>query len=253
MTNCEIVSFRKNSTSIPRTIITSFPGSGNTWFRHLIHTGSGYYTGSIYNDGKLIARGFKGEQLDWSDNRTVGIKIHQYGSASKLAHKMHKTAGEVFPKTLLIVRSPFKAILSEFNRLNNPSHSHTGEADEKLFKDGTFLNFLELQLPRWGRSIAKWMNDYRGEVQTVCYENLKENTSKVLKKSLEFMEVPFLRPECIEQAEQKHGYFKRKSKNINVTKMIKDEARLQHMAEMILNGVRSSFKRKNLEDCTVYF
>ena len=66
--------------------------------------------GSIYNDGKLIARGFKGEQLDWSDNRTVGIKIHQYGSASKLAHKMHKTAGEVFPKTLLIVRSPFKAI-----------------------------------------------------------------------------------------------------------------------------------------------
>lgn len=37
--------------------LSSFPGAGNTWVRHLIELVSGYYTGSFYFDGTLYNRG----------------------------------------------------------------------------------------------------------------------------------------------------------------------------------------------------
>jgi len=252
-TACTEVYFRNSNKTIPRTIITSFPGSGNTWMRHLIHMATGFHTGRVYNDNKLVAQGFKGETLAWNDNRTVGVKMHQFGSASKLAHKHQVTAGVLFPKTLLLIRNPFRAILSEFNRLNNRGHSHTGEADEKLFHDGIFLEFFGKQLPRWGRSIAKWMNEYQGEVQAVCYERMKEETIEVVKKSVEFMEVPFARPRCIKKSKLSHGNFKRVSKHVDITEMIKDNPKLKKMADLVLQGVRNMLKRKDLEDCTEYF
>ena len=130
---------------------------------------TGFYTGSVYNDAKLLGQGFKGEHLPWNDNRTVGIKMHQFGIATKLSAQIGQKAHFVFPKTLLLIRNPLRAILSEFNRVNNRGHSHTGAADEKLFQDGTFLEFMKQQLPRWGKSIAKWLNEYEGQVHTVCY------------------------------------------------------------------------------------
>ena len=47
----------KNSDRYPITALTSFPGSGNTWVRHLIHKASGYWTGSIYPDEDLHNNG----------------------------------------------------------------------------------------------------------------------------------------------------------------------------------------------------
>lgn len=40
--------------------LSSFPGAGNTWVRHLIELVSGYYTGSFYFDGTLYNRGREG-------------------------------------------------------------------------------------------------------------------------------------------------------------------------------------------------
>lgn len=37
--------------------LSSFPGAGNTWVRHLIELVTGYYTGSFYFDGTLYNRG----------------------------------------------------------------------------------------------------------------------------------------------------------------------------------------------------
>ncbi|MEQ2169020.1 WSC domain-containing protein 2, partial [Goodea atripinnis] len=36
--------------------LSSFPGAGNTWVRHLIELVTGYYTGSFYFDGSLYNR-----------------------------------------------------------------------------------------------------------------------------------------------------------------------------------------------------
>lgn len=38
-------------------ILFSFPGSGNTWIRHLMDISMGIYTGSVYNDMSLYNRG----------------------------------------------------------------------------------------------------------------------------------------------------------------------------------------------------
>ena len=42
--------------------LASFPGSGNTWIRHLIQRGSGVLTGSVYNDKSLYVE-FPGESV----------------------------------------------------------------------------------------------------------------------------------------------------------------------------------------------
>ncbi|XP_076810522.1 sialate:O-sulfotransferase 1-like [Clavelina lepadiformis] len=40
-------------TNYNQTVLTSFPGSGNTWTRHLLERATGIYTGSVYGD-KLL-------------------------------------------------------------------------------------------------------------------------------------------------------------------------------------------------------
>lgn len=37
--------------------LSSFPGAGNTWLRHLIELATGFYTGSYYFDGSLYNKG----------------------------------------------------------------------------------------------------------------------------------------------------------------------------------------------------
>lgn len=40
--------------------LSSFPGAGNTWARHLIEHATGFYTGSYYFDGTLYNKGKSG-------------------------------------------------------------------------------------------------------------------------------------------------------------------------------------------------
>lgn len=42
--------------------LSSFPGAGNTWVRHLIEHATGFYTGSYYFDGTLYNKGEWGPQ-----------------------------------------------------------------------------------------------------------------------------------------------------------------------------------------------
>lgn len=43
--------------------LSSFPGAGNTWARHLIEHATGFYTGSYYFDGTLYNKGERERQL----------------------------------------------------------------------------------------------------------------------------------------------------------------------------------------------
>lgn len=44
--------------------LSSFPGAGNTWVRHLIELVTGFYTGSFYFDGTLYNRGMRDVLVD---------------------------------------------------------------------------------------------------------------------------------------------------------------------------------------------
>ena len=39
------------------TALVSYPGSGNTWLRHLIEFSTGIFTGSVYFDEELYGKG----------------------------------------------------------------------------------------------------------------------------------------------------------------------------------------------------
>ena len=54
---CEPISFLSINNSVKRAGLISYPGSGNTWSRHLIEQASGIYTGTVYYDGGLFKAG----------------------------------------------------------------------------------------------------------------------------------------------------------------------------------------------------
>jgi len=56
-----------------RILFVSYPGSGNTWVRHLIEIGTRVYTGSVYSDPALF-KDFYAENV--SDTSVIAIKDH---------------------------------------------------------------------------------------------------------------------------------------------------------------------------------
>lgn len=69
----------KTYLEVPRTptALISFPGSGNTWVRHIIETVTGYHTTSWYCDKGLL-RVFKAE-CDAANNynQSIVVKTHR--------------------------------------------------------------------------------------------------------------------------------------------------------------------------------
>ncbi|KAA8586372.1 hypothetical protein FQN60_000208, partial [Etheostoma spectabile] len=86
--------------------LSSFPGAGNTWVRHLIELVTGYYTGSFYFDGTLYNRGFKGEKDYWKSGRSICVKTHESGQKEI----------EMFDSAILLIRNPYRSLMAEFNR-----------------------------------------------------------------------------------------------------------------------------------------
>lgn len=140
--------------------LSSFPGAGNTWVRHLIELVTGYYTGSFYFDGTLYNRGgespsplfkqavffclfdyllkhclaadqssftyslvpgFKGEKDYWKSGRSICIKTHESGQKEI----------EMFDSAILLIRNPYHSLVAEFNR---KCAGHLGHATDAQWK-----------------------------------------------------------------------------------------------------------------------
>jgi hypothetical protein len=95
----------------------SYPGSGNTWVRHIIETLTGYHTTSVYCD-KTLAPVFKAE-CDHSDkyNHSIVVKTHKLKYCSR------------WNRAIVVIRNPLHSIRGEYQRLN--THSHTGYVDSE--------------------------------------------------------------------------------------------------------------------------
>ncbi|XP_033496990.1 sialate:O-sulfotransferase 1 isoform X2 [Epinephelus lanceolatus] len=101
--------------------LSSFPGAGNTWVRHLIELVTGYYTGSFYFDGTLYNKGFKGEKDYWKSGRSICIKTHESGQREI----------EMFDSAILLIRNPYRSLMAEFNR---KCAGHLGHATDAQWK-----------------------------------------------------------------------------------------------------------------------
>ena len=59
------------------TAISSFPGSGNTWARHLLHMATGYWTANRRGSNHLKQYGWMAEDINCRDRTTLAQKTHR--------------------------------------------------------------------------------------------------------------------------------------------------------------------------------
>ncbi|XP_068166163.1 sialate:O-sulfotransferase 2-like [Antennarius striatus] len=155
------------------TTIASFPGSGNTWTRHLIELPTGFYTGSIYLDKSLCRHEFKGEGEDWRKGTTICVKTHE----------KTKESIDEFDSSILLIRNPYKAIILEFNRQHG---GHTGFASEIDWKGTGWSVYVKNGAHSWHSHILNWLS-YGKNIKVIYYEDLQRNLLPQLRKIVQFL------------------------------------------------------------------
>ncbi|XP_005987555.1 sialate:O-sulfotransferase 1 [Latimeria chalumnae] len=175
--------------------LSSFPGAGNTWVRHLIEHATGHYTGSYYFDGALYNKGFKGEKDYWKSGRTVCVKTHESG----------KREIEMFDSAILLIRNPYNALMAEFNR---KCAGHLGHATEMNWRSKDWPDFVNSYASWWGSHVLDWLK-YGKNLLIIHYEDLKRNLFQQLKLMMEFLNVTVSEDRLLCVESNKDGNFKR--------------------------------------------
>ena len=133
-----------NITSRAPVALASFPGSGNTWVRGLLQQATGVCTGGVYCDTELRVSGYPGETI--RSGRTLVVKTHQVDPRwTGVAYPLNTTDSyftigkniPVYDSAILLVRNPFPALVSKWNRLMsinmNLTYHHINSVDSKKF------------------------------------------------------------------------------------------------------------------------
>ncbi|XP_077597334.1 sialate:O-sulfotransferase 1-like [Stigmatopora nigra] len=175
--------------------LSSFPGAGNTWVRHLIELMTGYYTGSFYFDGTLYSRGFKGEKDFWRSGRNICVKTHESG----------KKEIEMFDSAILLIRNPYRSLIAEFNR---KCAGHLGHASEAQWKSKEWPDFVSSYAPWWASHALNWLKFGR-QLQVVHYEELQRALLPQLRLIAAFLNITVTEERLICAQSNQDGYFKR--------------------------------------------
>ncbi|XP_062408873.1 sialate:O-sulfotransferase 1 [Sardina pilchardus] len=175
--------------------LSSFPGAGNTWVRHLIELATGYYTGSYYFDGTLYNRGFKGEKDYWKSGRTICVKTHESG----------KRDIEMYDASILLIRNPYRSLMAEFNR---KCAGHLGYASDQHWKSKEWPEFVGSYASWWASHVLDWLR-YGRQVLVVHYEELQDALVPQLRALAHFLNASVTEERLLCAESNKDGHFKR--------------------------------------------
>ena len=175
-----VVRFAKNS-SLPLTALASFPGSGNTWLRYLVQGASGIFTGSIYGNQDLATGGFPGEVRDHTDGSTILQKTHCH-FICHIDNHVDMFGG----RAIVIIRNPYKAILSYWNLIT--THSQSNIANETRFQTKTFRAFVISEAAGWLDVIEFWTK-FGKNLYFVAYEDLCKDPIEEIRKLLRHLNI----------------------------------------------------------------
>ncbi|XP_006814420.1 sialate:O-sulfotransferase 1-like [Saccoglossus kowalevskii] len=161
--------------SRPTVALASFPGSGNTWVRHLIEQATTYYTGNVKRSSTLETAGFKGENEDWRSGTTVVQKTHDF--SRDLIRR--------FQNAILLIRNPYKAMLAEASR---QYAGKTGYAPMNIYynEQGWDL-YVKKYSSEWESQISQWLLFHERPLILVRYEDMKDNPIYELRKISNFL------------------------------------------------------------------
>ncbi|XP_051542437.1 WSC domain-containing protein 1-like [Myxocyprinus asiaticus] len=181
--------------SRPLVALSSFPGAGNTWLRHLIELATGFYTGSYYFDGSLYNKGFKGEKDYWQSGRVICVKTHESGQREI----------EMFNSAILLMRNPYRSLMAEFNR---KCAGHLGYASDIHWKSKEWSEFVDSYSSWWVSHALTWLR-FAHRLLVIHFENLQKDFLPQLKTITTFLNIsiPDERLLCLES--NRDGHFKR--------------------------------------------
>ncbi|KAJ0004222.1 hypothetical protein NQD34_010436 [Periophthalmus magnuspinnatus] len=175
--------------------LSSFPGAGNTWVRHLIELVTGYYTGSFYFDGTLYNRGFKGEKDYWKSGRSICVKTHESGQKEI----------EMFSSAILLIRNPYRSLMAEFNR---KCAGHLGHASDAQWKSKEWPEFVSSYAPWWASHALSWLK-FSKRLLVVHYEELQKTLIPQLRLIVSFLNVTINEERLLCAHSNQDGHFKR--------------------------------------------
>jgi len=190
--------------SLPMMALVSFPGSGNSWLRLLIEAATGIFTGSFYNDN-LLQSYLLGENR-FDDGTTILQKTHHY-SLDKTDFVNKDFEGRIThmkyfnKKGILLIRDPYRAILSYFQLLQ--TSEHTGTINKESFKYSKFRKFVKNAIKSWYQIIEDWVL-HADMCHIVYFEDILSSTKEELKKIVEILglNVDEKRLKCLEHNQQ---------------------------------------------------
>ncbi|XP_025861016.1 sialate:O-sulfotransferase 1 [Vulpes vulpes] len=178
--------------------LSSFPGAGNTWARHLIEHATGFYTGSYYFDGTLYNKGFKGEKDHWRSRRTICVKTHESG----------RREIEMFDSAILLIRNPYRSLVAEFNR---KCAGHLGYAADRNWKSKEWPDFVNSYAAWWSSHVLDWLR-YGKRLLVVHYEELRHSLLPTLREMVAFLNVSVSEERLLCVENNKEGSFRRRGR-----------------------------------------
>jgi len=186
-------------------ILGSYPGSGNTWLRHIIEISTGILTGGEYCDVDL-AKVFHGECTQFHPSNFSAYKSHfpyfEYRD-TRFAPK-GAVFHEVFKRAIVIVRDPKEAILSEYKR--SKSYSHVQDLSPDQFQADDWLRYVRTMSSAWVNYITYW-EEYPGDKMFVMFSNMQTGMGTEVRRILRFLGESPEYAYCY--LGQTDGYFKR--------------------------------------------
>jgi len=135
------------------TMLASFPGSGNTFIRSVVEEGTRIFSGSMYDDKTLSSKyEFTGELLPSFREPIMSVIKTHFPLYTALNPKL---TGAVY-----ILRSPWDAMVSEFNREHGEwSKTKTNATHATVWEFETeFTSWADRMQKEWLRSVHFWTN-----------------------------------------------------------------------------------------------
>ncbi|XP_058484201.1 sialate:O-sulfotransferase 1 [Solea solea] len=209
--------------------LSSFPGAGNTWVRHLIELVTGYYTGSFYFDGMLYNRGFKGEKDYWKSGRSICVKTHESGQKEI----------EMFDSGILLIRNPYRSLMAEFNR---KCAGHLGHATDTQWKSKDWPEFVSSYAPWWASHALSWLKFGR-RLLVVHYEELQRALLPQLRLITAFLNVTMTEERLLCAQSNQDGHFKRSgTQQPSFDPFTPD---MRHMIDSFIHSVDQALQNRN--------
>ncbi|XP_056140792.1 sialate:O-sulfotransferase 1 isoform X2 [Lampris incognitus] len=233
--------------SDPLVALSSFPGAGNTWVRHLIELVTGCYTGSFYFDGTLYNRGGKGRtqcstRVSVAVVRCIGLlmtlihpsthpsvrpSIHPsthpsildaskgfkgekdyWKSGRSICVKTHESG----QKEIEMFDAAILLIRNPYRSLmaefNRKCAGHLGHATDAQWKSKEWPDFVASYAPWWASHALSWLKFGR-RLLVVHYEELQKALFPQLRRITSFLNVTVTEERLLCAQTNQDGHFKR--------------------------------------------